>query len=103
MSKAFSYGRINNYQRKEIKMKKCCCIISLKRKTTWFIVIWSKVQYAQTYEVNISKDRFNTSWVANGEFFINEHDFSSVMEQEVFLSSYGMYPKCIIIRFFNIF
>ncbi len=43
-------------------------------------VIWSKVQYAQTYEVNISKDRFNTSWVANGEFFINEHDFSSVME-----------------------
>lgn len=43
-------------------------------------VIWSKVQYAQTYEVNISKNGFNTSWVANEEFFINEHDFSSVME-----------------------
>ena len=43
-------------------------------------VIWSNVQHAQTYEINISNDGFNTAWVANGEFITNESDFSSVME-----------------------
>lgn len=50
-------------------------------------VIWSDVQHAQSYKVSISNDGFNTAWVVNGEFFINEHDFSSVMESNTMYES----------------
>lgn len=43
-------------------------------------VVWSDVQHAQIYEVNISNDGFNNTWVSRGKFIDNEDNFSSVME-----------------------
>lgn len=43
-------------------------------------IIWSDVQHAQTYEINVSDDGFKNTWVSRGEFIDNEYDFSSVLK-----------------------